>query len=109
MSGAKHDGGKPRTDLLDTAWLLEVAKVLEFGSRKYAPHNWRKGIQTSRLIGAALRHILAYNNGEDTDPETGLSHLAHASCCLMFETNRQLLGREDLDDRYQGGASESSN
>lgn len=102
VEGIKHDQTKEPLSLLSRAWLLGVASVMAFGARKYATHNWRGGIERSRLISAALRHILAYNEGEDKDQETGLSHLDHASCCLMFA--RELHDtRPDLDDRYKGG------
>jgi hypothetical protein len=100
MPGIKHDDGKPRLELLDRLWLVETAKVLGFGAAKYSAHNWREGIQVSRIVGAILRHITAYNNGEDIDPESGLHHLAHASCELMFLTNMALT-RPDMDDRYK--------
>jgi hypothetical protein len=100
MSGIKHDGDKPRTDLLSTKWLLGVARVLGYGAKKYAPHNWREGIEHSRLIAAALRHLLAYLDGEDDDPETGLCHIYHASCCLMFLAELRTT-RPELDDRYK--------
>lgn len=99
-TGTKFDSGKPRTDLLSPIALIELSKVLEFGSRKYDAHNWRKGIQSSRLIGAALRHTLAYLGGEDTDSETGISHAAHAMCCFMFILELAVT-RPDLDDRYK--------
>lgn len=82
--GIKHDGDKPRMDLLDAYALDELSKVLTFGAKKYAPENWRKGIKKSRLIAAMLRHVFAYMGGQDTDEETGLSHIAHAMCCCMF-------------------------
>jgi len=94
----KYDSDKPRMELLDSYAMEQLAKVLTFGAKKYAAHNWRKGISKSRLIAAALRHIFAYLGGTDKDEETGLSHIAHAMCCCMF-----LLGlehRTDLDDRY---------
>ena len=98
-SGAsKYDADKPRLDLLDPYAVEQLAKVLTFGAQKYAAHNWRKGLSKSRLIAAALRHIFAYLGGQNTDEETGLSHIAHAMCCCMF-----ILGLEhrvDLDDRY---------
>ncbi len=102
VSGVKHDSGKEPLSLLSRVWLLGVARVLDFGARKYASHNWRGGLERSRLISAALRHLLAYNEGEDNDPETGLSHLDHASCCLMFARELHET-RPDLDDRYKGG------
>lgn len=100
MSAAKFDGEKPRADLLPSAPLLMIAEVLTFGAKKYAAHNWRAGFDQSRLIGAALRHLLAYNDGEDTDPESGLSHLAHLGCCVLFMLEQQAKGTGN-DDRYK--------
>ena len=98
--GLKFDSDKVPLSLLSSVWLLGVGRVLAFGAKKYASHNWRGGIQNSRLMDAAMRHILAYNDGEDLDPETGLSHLDHASCCLMFA--RELAERKpEFDDRYK--------
>lgn len=82
--GRKDDAEKSRMDLLCPFAMEELAKVLTFGSKKYSAWNWSKGITTSRLIAAALRHIFAFASGQDLDPETGLSHIAHAMCCMMF-------------------------
>lgn len=98
--GLKHDDGKEPLNLLSRTWLLGVAKVMAFGAKKYAPHNWRKGLHRSRLVAAAFRHLLAYNACEDNDPETGLSHLDHASACLMF-AREQHETHPELDDRYR--------
>lgn len=100
MSGIKHDSGKARVDLLPSSPLLMIAEVMGFGAKKYAAHNWRGGFDQSRLIGAALRHILAYNDGEDTDPESGLSHIAHAGCCVLFLLE-QIAKGTGQDDRYK--------
>lgn len=100
MSAVKHDKGKARAGLVPSVPLMKVAEVLTFGANKYGDHNWRGGFNWSRLYDAALRHILAHQNGEDVDPESGLSHLAHAACNLMFllEFEHYELGR---DDRYR--------
>ncbi len=82
--GMKFDTDKPRMDLLCPFAMEELSKVLTFGAKKYDAWNWSKGIATSRLIAAALRHIFAYARGENIDPETGLHHIAHAMCCCMF-------------------------
>ena len=82
--GIKYDGDKPRMDLLDPFHLRSMSEVLRHGVGKYAADNWRKGLSTSRLLGAALRHLLAYQGGEVLDPESGLPHLAHAACCIQF-------------------------
>ena len=101
----KYDSGKPRWDLLSTVALNEVAKVLTFGATKYNDHNWRKGFDWSRLIAASLRHVSAFNDGEDKDQETGISHIAHAMCCLMFLLEHEIKGL-GKDNRYKGEISE---
>lgn len=97
--GLKYDQEKPDMDLLSPFALEKVAKVMTFGKKKYGANNWRQGIEYSRLLAAVSRHLNAYRKGESLDIETGLSHLAHASCGLMmlleFEETRP-----DLDDRY---------
>lgn len=100
VGGTKHDSDKPRMDLLDAEALEELTKVLTFGAKKYAVENWRKGISFRRLLAAALRHVFAFMRGEDKDPETGLSHMAHAMCCAMFVIWMQR-HRPDMDDRYK--------
>lgn len=95
----KFDKDKPRVDLLPAVALEEIAKVLTFGSVKYDSWNWTKGFQWSRLLGAALRHLLAYMRGEDVDKESGLSHLSHLGCCVMFLIWHEKF-RKDLDDRF---------
>ena len=100
--GLKFDQEKPKMDLLSSLWLEDVSQVLTYGAKKYASHNWRKGILFSRLIAACLRHVFAFLKGEDNDPETNLSHLAHASCCLMFLSELNKTKPKDWDDRYKG-------
>lgn len=89
--GKKYDGEKPKMYLLPPKTLLEVAKVLTFGAAKYDEHNWKKldNLQ-NRYSGAALRHIVAHLDGEELDEETGLDHIAHAICCLMFKLEAKL-------------------
>lgn len=103
--GMKYDQDKIPLELLSSIWIEGVGRVLQYGAKKYEAHNWRKGISTSRLLGASLRHIFAYLRGENQDPETGLSHLLHASCGLMFayELSRT---QPNLDDRYKVEISE---
>lgn len=105
--GKKFDGDKPDMSLLSSVAIQKVAAVMTFGKKKYDAHNWRKGIVYSRLLAAALRHIFSYLSGENLDPESGQSHLAHACCCLFmvleFETTRI-----DLDDRYRSPSADKS-
>ncbi len=102
--GLKLDQDKPDMSLLSPIALERITEVLNFGKKKYAAHNWRKGIVYSRLLAALLRHVFSYLKGEDKDPESGLSHLAHAGCCVMFLLEFETT-RKDLDDRYKPEAS----
>ena len=98
----KSDENKSRYDLLPSELLEETAQVLAFGAQKYSDNNWVKGASWSRYFSAMMRHMWAWWRGEDNDPETGYSHLAHAACCLGFlmAYQRRSLGK---DDRVKGG------
>lgn len=96
----KHDQDKLPLHLLSTEAMNQTAAVLAFGAQKYAEHNWRNGFTWSRPLSAAMRHITAFNAGEDRDPESGLSHLAHAACCIMFLLEFEKT-HPHLDDRYK--------
>jgi hypothetical protein len=99
-SAMKFDQGKLPLHLLSTEALNQTAAVLAFGAEKYAEHNWRAGFAWSRPLSAAMRHITAFNAGEDKDPESGLSHLAHAACCIMFLLEFEKTHKH-LDDRFK--------
>ena len=90
--GIKFDAEKVRLDLVSTLAIEEIAKVLTFGAKKYDAHNWRHGMDWTRLIRATIGHVFAFMRGEDNDSETGLSHLAHAGCCIMFLLEYQITG-----------------
>lgn len=82
--GRKDDGGKSPYHLLPPEFLESTTAVLAFGAAKYQERNWEKGMAWSRCFSALMRHMWAWWRGEKADPETGLSHLAHASCCIAF-------------------------
>lgn len=99
--GIKHDSQKPDFSLLSPIALTYLVKVLDFGAQKYAAHNWRKGIDQTRLVSAAFRHLTAFLAGEDVDVETGLPHMAHVMCCAMFSVELMASSQEPLDSRYK--------
>lgn len=66
--------------------VAEVGLAMLEGARKYGRHNYRvEGVRASTYIDAAMRHLAAFWEGEDIDPDSGLSHLAKAAaCCLVL-------------------------
>ena len=96
-----ESSSKPRLDLLPTAALEDIAEVLAFGADKYGAYNWCRGARWGRYYAALLRHVFAWWRGEDCDPDTGKSHLAHAGCCLLFLMTFQQKSW-GVDDRFRG-------
>jgi hypothetical protein len=82
--GVKFDSGKLRYDLIPPEVEEAIAAVLTFGANKYGERNWELGMSWGRPYAALRRHMAAWWSGEDKDPETGMSHLAHAACCIAF-------------------------
>ena len=83
---------------LEPSELIDAARVLEYGAKKYAMWNWAKGMQWSVPMGCYLRHMLTYGDVASLDEESGLPHRAHAVCNLI------MLGHfaencPDMDDR----------
>ena len=100
-SNGKLALAKTRFDLIPFAAVGEIADVLAYGAEKYEANNWARGTNWGRYFAALCRHLFAWWGGEDKDPETGFSHLAHAGCCLIFlmEYQRNNWG---TDDRFTG-------
>ena len=81
---AKADQGKVRPTLVPASLVLAVAKVREYGCKKYKdPENWRK-VEPQRYKDALYRHWLAYLSGEKNEAESGLPHLWHLACNVAF-------------------------
>lgn len=97
-TGRKADAGKDPWELAPWDALRAVVAVLAFGAGKYGARNWERGLAWSRLYAATIRHLTAWWQGEARDAETGLSHLAHAACCVLFLLAFELRGMGG-DDR----------
>lgn len=81
----KHDEGKWRFSLIPMSALLQIIGVLEFGAKKYTQGGWKTVPNAQeRYFNACIRHLTAWWDGERNDSESGLSHLAHAGCCILF-------------------------
>lgn len=83
--GQKFDDDKLDYSLVPWPAIDEVVKVLMFGAKKYGVDNWKQVADAKRrYLSAAYRHLNAYAEGEKIDSDSGLMHLAHAVCCLLF-------------------------
>lgn len=82
----RADAGKTDWSLMPWEAIEEINKVLEFGAKKYSSQNWRNGsgFSWTRVLSSLLRHTFAWARGEDLDKESGLSHLAHMGCNVIF-------------------------
>lgn len=79
--------------------LAEAAVGLLEGARKYGRHNWRvTGARASVYYDAALRHLMQWWEGEDIDPDSGLSHVTKAICSLIVLRDAMMTGNF-TDDR----------
>ena len=79
----KFDGGKIRLELLPPFALNALGAVLTYGAKKYGDQSWRQ-VEPDRYEGALLRHMTAYMDGEFFDEESGMPHLWHVLCNVVF-------------------------
>jgi hypothetical protein len=91
-TGRKFDSGKPQYGLLPPNALKSIVEILTFGAEKYEPNNWKRVPDAQRrYFDAAMRHLWAWKDGEQNDPESGKNHLAHAGACILFMLSRDLV------------------
>jgi hypothetical protein len=97
QAGKKFDQDKVRLDLVEPDFIIGIAKVLTKGAEKYEPESWKTVPDAkNRYYAAALRHLLAWRNGEEIDPEWNLPHMFHLACNIMF---LHYLDKEHNDER----------
>ena len=102
MKKAKtYDDGKPPLANVPWAGVREMARVQAYGHRKYGDfHNYRQGMEVTRNLSCALRHISEWIDGNDSDSESGCSHLGHAMCRIAFVLQNIADGTA-IDDRFR--------
>ena len=94
---AKADAGKPQLTLVPRAILPAIARMREYGCKKYGdPDNWKK-VDIQRYKDAAFRHFMAYlDDPQGTDEESGLPHLWHLACNVAFLCELEDIGDDGL-------------
>ncbi len=101
--GRKDDIGKLRFDLIPVGPMRRLAEVYTIGAKKYAPNNWREGLEFGRVFAAMMRHAEDWWGGEELDSDDGQHHLASVAWCA-FTLMELATTRPDLDDRWGGDA-----
>lgn len=100
QKAATDDEGKPPLANLPWAGIREVSMVQAYGHSKYKDfNNYRKGMEVSRNLSCAIRHISDFMDGKDLDDESNRNHLAHAACRLLFVL-QNIHDKTAIDDRY---------
>ena len=90
---------KPPICTMPATVLTEVGVAMMEGSRKYGHFNWRAiGVRASVYYDAVWRHLAAWFEGEDIDPDSGCSHIVKAIAGLMILRDAQIQGMCE-DDR----------
>lgn len=76
-----------------------AAPACALGASKYGPYNWRSNaVRMSVYLEAIDRHLAAFADRQDTDPESGASHLSHVAACLAIIADAEGIGKL-IDDR----------
>jgi Domain of unknown function (DUF5664) len=84
MSADRFNSGKLKWSLVHWKSIEPMVRVLEFGALKYAPDNWKKGLDKKEILESMMRHLTSLMDGEDVDVESGISHMGHIQCNAMF-------------------------
>lgn len=116
--GLRYNEGKLQWSLMHWESLSPMIEVLMYGAHKYSVFednngnkifgkdvsvedskklkllssgrdNWKKGFPEVELWDSFLRHTAAIRDGEELDPESGLSHIGHLFCNLLFISYQQ--------------------
>lgn len=101
QSNPKDSVGTRKVPLhhVSCAVLLEIGLGMMEGACKYGSHNYRVvGVRASVYYDAAMRHLMAWWEGEDIDPGSGIHHVSKAMSCLSVLRDSMLKGNL-TDDR----------
>ena len=96
----RYNKGKEGMHMLPFFALKEIAKVYDFGGKKYAPWNWAKGLSYGETMGSLLRHLSDWQRGEEKDNESKLHHDTHIAWNAITLVAMRLMKR-GTDDRFK--------
>jgi len=97
---------KPPLRCIPPVAILQIGQAMKDGERKYGLMNWREHtVSASVYYDAALRHLLAWWDGEDTASDSGVDHLAHVAACMAIVMDAKAAGKLNDDRPLKGQAS----
>lgn len=99
----RYGKAKPSIQYVPLSAVLAEAEVMALGAGKYGPFNWRKDpIELETYLSAMFRHMASWQDGEDVDDESKISHLAHIRACAGIMIDAILAGTA-IDNRPMVG------
>src|SRR3990172_12466143 len=86
MEAIKYDQQKPKLGLIPPKAVFSTGRAMTYGENKYHAYNYKTGagLDWDRVYSPLLRHLEAWLDGEDIDPESGLNHLDHVGACTVM-------------------------
>jgi len=94
----RFNEGKIQTREIDPDFILGIGEVLTKSRAKYEHFNWQKPTNFSTPYESMMRHLMAFQKGEEIDKETGCHHLLHAATNIMF-LYYHAVNNSGIDDR----------
>lgn len=91
----RYNTGKPKWSLVHFKSLEPLVRVLEHGSKKYAPFNWMKPFSKDELKESMMRHMVAIMDGEEIDKESGEPHIGHLMCNCLFYSYHFVIKKDE--------------
>lgn len=98
--GLRYNKGKEGMSMLPFFALKEIAKVYDFGAKKYSSWNWAKGLSWSDTMSSLVRHLTDWQRGQEKDDESNLHHDVHIAWNAITLVALRLMGR-GTDDRFK--------
>ena len=97
----KADAGKPQLTLVPRQILFDIARVREYGLKKYGKAESWKQVEIERYRDATFRHFMAYlDDPQGVDEESGLPHLSHLACNIAFLCELEKLQDKNKEEAF---------
>jgi hypothetical protein len=102
-----HGVQKPSMFNVPTTALLHLMGAMANGAKKYGPYNWRdQNVSASIYYDAAMRHLMAWIDGQDIAEDSGVHHLGHVMACCAIILDAEAQGTLNDNRPVKGKFSE---